>query len=122
MSRTHRAGEIWPTGAGDGPAQVVGGIAVAAGKMGAGKSEDVPDPRRRCAPRQQVPGDPQIDDAPIRLREPLADAPSFQARLVDVDGLGGDDAGGSVRDAGAGGQGGLGRSPLSGRLQQGLGL
>ena len=31
MSRTHRAGESRPTGAGDGPAQVVGGIAVAAG-------------------------------------------------------------------------------------------
>jgi hypothetical protein len=124
MRRTHRAGERRPPGAGDGPAQVVGGIVVAAGKMRAGEPEDVLDPRRRCAPRQQVPGEPQIDDAPVRLREAFADAPSFEARLVDLDGLLDGDAGGSVQGAraGAGGQDRLGRGPLSGRLQQGLGL
>ena len=69
--------------AGDGASQVVIGIAVAAGKMRAGEAEDGLDLNGGLALREQVPGDPQIDDAPVRLRKAFANMPSLHTTPVD---------------------------------------
>ena len=57
----------------DGASQVVIGIAVAAGKMRTGEPEDGLDLSSGLALREQVPGDPQIHDAPVRLRKAFAE-------------------------------------------------
>lgn len=79
--------------ASDGASQVVIGITVAARKMRAGEPEDVLDLSSGSAPREQIPGDPQIQDAPVGLRKALQNTPSLHTILVDLVGLFG--AGGS---------------------------
>jgi len=67
MIRTHRTARKGESRAGDGAAQVVVGVAVAAGKVGAGKPENFVHLGRSPTLPQQVPRDPPIDDAPVRL-------------------------------------------------------
>ena len=71
----------------NGAPQVVVRIAMTAGKMRAGEPEDSLDVRRGLALREQVPGDPQIHDAPVRLRKALENMPSLQTTLIDRGGL-----------------------------------
>ena len=73
----------------DGASQVVIGIAVAAGKMRAGEAKDGLDLNSGPALREQVPGNPKIYDAPVRLRKAFANMPSLHTTLVDRGGLGG---------------------------------
>ena len=77
----------------DGAPQVVIGITVAAGKMRTGEPEDGLDLSSGLALREQIPGDPQIHDAPVRLRKAFQNMPSLHTTLVDHGGLFG--AGGS---------------------------
>jgi len=53
----------------EGAPQVVVWMSVTAGKIRAGELENSLDPSRRRSLRQQVAGDPQIDDVPIGLRK-----------------------------------------------------
>ena len=71
----------------DGAPQVVIGITVAAGKMRTGEPEDRLNVRSGLALREQVPGNPQIHDAPVGLRKALQNMPSVHATAVDRGGL-----------------------------------
>src|ERR1700704_6645451 len=71
----------------DGALQVAIRITVAAGKMRAGEPEDGLDLRSGLALPEQIPGDPQIHDAPVRLRKALENMPSPHTTLVDGSGL-----------------------------------
>ena len=71
----------------DGAPQVVLRIAVTARKMWAGEPEQGMDLRSGFALREQVPGDPQIHDAPVGLRKAFENMPSPQAVPVDRGGL-----------------------------------
>ena len=57
--------------------QVVAGVGVVAGKVWAGELENGSDLVCGCTLRQQLPGDPEIHDAPVRLREALGNPPSL---------------------------------------------
>jgi len=81
---THRAGRERESRAGDGVAQVVVGIAVAAGKVRAGEAENFVHLGGIPTPLQQVPRDPAIDDAPVGLGKTLADAPALHAGLIEL--------------------------------------
>jgi hypothetical protein len=70
-----------------GTAQVIGGIAVAAGKSGAAQSQNLLHVDSRHALCQQSACDPEIYDAPIRLREALRNAPAPHPGLIDRAGL-----------------------------------
>ena len=74
-------------GACHGASQVVLGVAMAAGKMRTGEAQDGLDLKRGPALREQVSGDPEIYDAPIRLRKAFANVPSLHTALIDRDGL-----------------------------------
>ena len=87
MIVAHSATWGWKSCARDGAPQIVIRIAVAAGKMRAGEPEDGLDLRSGFALREQVPGDPQIHDAPVRLRKAFANMPSLHATSVDRGGL-----------------------------------
>ena len=63
--------------------EVVIRVAVATRKMRTGEPEDSLDPRRGLALREQKPGDPQIHDAPIRLRKAFENMPSLHTTAVD---------------------------------------
>ena len=76
MSSTHRGPGMGKSSAGNGAAQVVVGVAVAAGKLRAGEPENLVDLGGSPTLPQQVPRDPPIDDAPIGLRETVADVPA----------------------------------------------
>ena len=76
------------TGAREGATQVVLGVGVTTGKVRAGESENVGDLRGGCALRQQVTGDPEIDDAPIGRGKTLANAPTPHAGTVEIRGAG----------------------------------
>lgn len=69
-----------------GTAQVVLWVGVVPRKMRTCQPEDVLDLFCEHAPGQQLPGDPQIDNAPVRLSESLSDAPSVHPALVDLHG------------------------------------
>ena len=71
----------------DGASQVVLGIAMAAWKMRTGEAQDSLDLNCGPALREQVSGDPEIYDAPIRLRKAFANVPSPHTALIDRDGL-----------------------------------
>ena len=71
----------------DGASQVVIGITVAAGKIRTGEAQDGLDLNCGPALREQVSGDPEIYDAPIRLRKAFANVPSLHTTLIDRDGL-----------------------------------
>ena len=77
----------WKSCVREGAPQVVIGISVAAGKMRTGEPEDVLDLPSGFALREQIPGDPQIHDAPVRLREAFENMPSLNATPVDCGGL-----------------------------------
>jgi hypothetical protein len=87
MIAAHSAPWGWKSCASDGPPEVAIRIAVAARKMRAGEPEDGLDLRSGFALREQVPGDPQIHDAPIRLRKALKNMPSLHTTPVDRGGL-----------------------------------
>ena len=87
MIVAHSAPWGWKSCACDGALQVAIRIPVAARKMRAGEPEDSLDLRRGFALREQVPGDQQIHDAPIRLRTALENMPSLHTISVDRDGL-----------------------------------
>lgn len=71
----------------DGAPQVVIRISVAPGKMRTGEPEDSLDLRSGLALLEQEPGDPQIDDAPVRLRKTFENMPSLHTTPVDQDSL-----------------------------------
>ena len=77
----------WKSCACDGAPQVVIGISVAAGKMRAGEPEDGLDLRGGSALREQIPGDPQIHDAPVRLRKAFENLPSLHTTPIDRGGF-----------------------------------
>jgi hypothetical protein len=107
----------------EGAAQVVVWTMVTAGEMRAGEPENGLDAGRRRSLRQQVAGDPQIDDAPIGLRKAVGDPPALHTTTVDGAGLRGRDVWNENLVAG---NRGVGMGPRShgslGRLQQGVGL
>jgi hypothetical protein len=112
----------------EGAAQVVVRMMVTAGEMRAGEPENGLDAERRRSLRQQVAGEPQIDDAPIGLRKAVGDPPALHTTTVDGAGLRGRDVCNGSPVAGRGGNRGVGRRQRpqwrggSGRLQQGVGL
>src|SRR5215469_17152369 len=81
---THRAG-----GRGrksrtrQGAAQIVFGIAMVTRKIWATKAQDFHDLSWRCMLGEQFAGQPEIDDAPIRTRKTLANAPTLNPTLID---------------------------------------
>jgi len=83
MIRPHSAPRVRESRAGDGAAQVVVGVAVAAGKLRAGEPENLAHLGGSPTLRQQAAGDPQVDDAPVGLREAVADAPACHAIPID---------------------------------------
>jgi len=64
---------------------------VAAGKVWAGELENGSDLVWGCTLRQQLPGDPAIHDAPVRLGKAFRNPPSLHPGLIDLGGLGGGD-------------------------------
>src|SRR5262245_5253574 len=70
-------------------AQVVLGIAMAAGKLRTTELENGLHLSGRPALRQQMLGDPQVHNAPVGRRKALRNTPSVQTVLVDGSGLGG---------------------------------
>ena len=86
MIGTHRAPQAGKNGTGYGATQVVVGVGVAAGKLWAGEAENLLHLNGSHCLRQQVPGDPQVHDAPVGLRETLVDLPSLDATAIDPDG------------------------------------
>jgi len=89
MSGTHSApgGGKGRPGACHGTAQVVVGVPVAAGKLRASQPENGLDLSWRRALCQQRARDPEIHDAPVRLRKSSGDVPSPHPGLVDLAGL-----------------------------------
>ena len=84
MSGAHSAPWGGKSRARHGAAQVVIGITVAAGKVWAAKPENVLDLGGRGALRKELPGDPQIQDAPVRLRKTLCNVPALHPGLVGL--------------------------------------
>src|SRR5437879_12495982 len=82
MSGAHSAPWGGKSRARHGAAQVVIGITVAAGKVWAAKPENVLDLGGRGALRKELPGDPKIEDAPVRLRKPLCIVPPLHLAWV----------------------------------------
>jgi len=126
---TQRAPWGGKSSTGEGAAQVVVRMRVTAGKMRAGEPENILDAGRWRSLRQQVAGDPQIDDAPIGLRKAVGDPPALHTTTVDGAGLRGSDVWNGSLVAGRSGNRGVGmgrqRRQLQGclsRLQQGVGL
>ena len=92
MSVTHCAPRGRENSTREGAPQIIVGVTVTTGKMRTSEPKNVLDLSGRRSLRQQVPGDPQIDDAPVRLRKALCDAPSLHTTPVDLDGLHGGDS------------------------------
>jgi hypothetical protein len=63
-------------------AQIVFGIAVLARQTGTAQAQNFPDLGSRCMLGEQLCGQPEIDDAPIGLREALANAPTLKPALI----------------------------------------
>ena len=125
MSGPHRGARRGKSSAGDGAAQVIVGVAVAAGKLWAGEPEDLMHLGGSPTLPEQASGDPQVDDAPVGVREAVADVPAFHTALINFPGYGGGHGGGNrigESRVGVGGPGRTKRGPLSGRAQQGLGV
>src|SRR5215470_7668081 len=89
MSGTH--GALWGgkngKGASQGAAQIIGGVAVAAGKSRAAQLQNLVDVGSRHAACQQSASDPQVQDAPVRLGESLCNVPAPHPGLVDLGSL-----------------------------------
>ena len=108
----------------DGAVQVVVGVAVAAGKMRAGETENFSHLIGSPALLQQMPRDPAVDDAPVGLGKALTDVPSLHTSLIELGGHRRSE-GGRDRIEGRCGAGGKRRSRRrrgACRLQQGFGL
>ena len=84
---THSAPWGWKSGARYGAPQVALRITVAPGKIRAGELQDGLDLRSGFTLREQMPGDPQIHDAPVRLRKAFENMPALQTTSVDGGGL-----------------------------------
>ena len=67
----------------DGTSQVVIRFTVAAGKMRTGEAKDGLDLNSGVPLHEQVPGDPKIYDAPVRLRKAFPNMPSLHTTLID---------------------------------------
>ena len=67
--------------------QIVLGVAMAAGKLRTAQLENGLHRRDRDALRQQMPGDPEVHNAPVGRRKSLRNPPSLHAALVDRSGL-----------------------------------
>ena len=65
MNSTHRAPRMGKSSAGDGAAQVIVWVTVTAGKLWAGEPENLVHLGGCPTSREQAPGDPQVDDAPV---------------------------------------------------------
>jgi hypothetical protein len=72
-------------GASQGPLQVVLRIAVAAGKVRAGETENLLNLDGRRSLKPQTPGNPKVHDAPVRLGKAFEYTPSPQALAIDRD-------------------------------------
>ena len=73
-------------------AEIILGVGVAAGEARTAESQDGLDLGGGDAAGQQVPGDPQVGDTPIRLGETLWDAQPMQAAGIDAGRGGGGEA------------------------------
>ena len=96
MRPTHRAGGCWRStellmialgrswseGTGQGAAQIVFRITMVAGKIGTAQAQNFPDLIWRGVLGEQFSGQPEIDDAPIRLREALQNTPTLNPTLI----------------------------------------
>ena len=96
MRRTHRArgcwrstellmialGRSWSERTGQGAAQIVFRITMVAGKIGTAQAQNFPDLIWRGVLDEQFSGQPEIDRAPIRLREALQNAPTLNPTLI----------------------------------------
>ena len=71
-------------GTGQSPSQVAVGVGVMAGELRAGQAKNVLDLMERRSQRQQVPGDPEIDDAPVRMRVAIVNAPLLDTLGIDA--------------------------------------
>src|SRR5579863_1443159 len=91
MSGPHSASGSGKSSTCDGASQVVVGVSVAAGKVWAGELENGSDLVCGCALQQQLPGDSEIHDAPVRLRKAFGNPPSLDPAMIDLGGLGGGD-------------------------------
>ncbi len=112
MSHTH--GGAWGRkrkSACQGAAQVVVGMGVAAGEVGAAEPENGVDLIGRPALREQRPCHPQIHDAPVRRGEAFGNLPAVHPGLVDGGAWPAAIAGAESREQGTGsGQRGAGRA------------
>jgi hypothetical protein len=88
MTSAHSAPWRGESRAGDCPTQVVIRVAVAPRKMRAGDPENGLDLSGGCSLREQVFGDPEIHDAPVRLRKALENVPSLDTTVVNGGGFG----------------------------------
>jgi len=125
MSGTHRGLRMGKSSAGDGAAEVVFGVAVTAGKLWAGEPENLVHLGGSPTLREQALGDPQVHDAPIGVREAVADVPTFHTILIDFHRCRGRDNDWSGRlesRVGMGREGKSRPSPRACRAQQGLGV
>ena len=86
--------EIFPlqSSSGQSAAQIVFGIAVRARQSGTAQAQNFPDLGRRCMLGEQFGGQPEIDDAPIGLREALQNTPTLKPAPIDRRGASGRDA------------------------------
>ena len=125
MIGRHRGRRERESRAGEGAAQVVAGVAVAAGKVRTGEPENLVHLGGSPMSREQAPGNPQIHNAPVGLRKAVADVPAFHTALINLPRYGGGHGGGNrigESRVGVSGPGRTKRGPLSGRAQQGLGV
>jgi len=77
-----------------GAGQVVLGLGVAAREAGASESQDGVDLRGGHAATEQGLGDPEVGDAPVRLREALRNAEAIEEAVIDGGGGGWGERGG----------------------------
>jgi hypothetical protein len=116
--------------AGQGAAQVVLRIAMAAGKLRTAQLQNGSHLSRECALGEQFPCHPKIDNAPVRLWKPLGNAPSLHQGMIDLNGFAGGDRGCGDRIVGVMGtaavdrpRGAWRRRPRrGGRLEQAVGV
>ena len=83
----HRAPSGGKSSASHSATQIVLGVAMAAGKLRTAQLENGLYLRSRHALRQQMPGDPEVHNAPVGWRKSLPSRPSLHTVLVDRSGL-----------------------------------
>ena len=124
MRRSHRGPSGGKSRACQGATQVVRGVAVTAGKLGAAELEDGCYLSHGKAASEKMPGHPQVDDAPVGRAETLGNPPAAHTIPVSGGGVCGGWRGLSCRPGRivwihrqAGGS-----HQAAGRLQQSVGL